>query len=90
MYHLIYNIGSEVEEYMSKQVTVEWLVNHMIHNWHEVVFIKSIYQAGEWKETILCKWDDNYYQNHKQEIYEWKISFISINNETIKVFVEVD
>ena len=88
MRHLIYNIGSEVEEYMSKKVTVEWLVNHMIHNWHEMVFVKSIYKDDEWKETILCKWDDNYYQNHKQEIYKWNVTLLSVNNTTIKVFVE--
>ena len=73
-----------------KDVSVYWLVNHIIHNWHDLVFYKSnpVNDDRVYVDIKICAWNDEYYQNHKQEIYDLKVSFISVNKKEIKVFVK--
>ncbi len=73
-----------------KDVNVYWLVNHIIHNWHDLVFYKSepVDDDRIYRDVKLCQWGDKYYRENKEEIYQWKVSFISVNNKEIKVFIK--
>ena len=64
------------------EVNVYWLVNHMIHGSHDVVFIDN-----DTFKTI-CKWADDYYNEHRQELHARLVSFISVGNSIIKVFLK--
>ena len=62
-------------------VNVYWLVNHIIHNYHNLVFIDK-------DENKICEWNDKYYQDHKEEIHKMNIDFICINDKYVKVYLK--
>lgn len=64
------------------KVSVYWLVNHIIHGEHDLVFIDND------TDKMICKWADDYYNEHRQELYERLVSFISVGKNIIKVFLK--
>lgn len=73
-----------------EKVSVYWLVNSLIHNWHDVVFLESTYnyETNNWDEHIICTWDDVDYRKNKEEIYQREISFITVTDKIIRVFLK--
>ena len=71
---------------MKMNVKVSWLVNNMIADFDKVIFIKTE------KENVieLCKWHDDYYIKHRKEIYNYKVNFISLKGDTLKIFIKED
>lgn len=64
-----------------KNVNVFWLVNHIIHNYHDLIFIDK-------DENEICVWNDDYYKEHKEELHKMNINFISINAKYVKVYLK--
>lgn len=71
------------------RVSVYWLMNHLIHNHHEVLFIESNNDSSD-KKHIICKWNDKFYQEHKFVLHERLISFITITENEIRVYLVKD
>ena len=73
----------------NNQFTVETLMCNLIHNWHEVVFLYSIKnpETDNWDDVVICKWNDEYYQEHKEELHKEVIDFITVTNKEIRVFL---
>lgn len=69
-----------------KNVKVSWLVNNMIADFNKVIFIKT--EKITHKSIVLCKWQDDYYKQHKEELYNYEINFISLDDDTLKIFIK--
>lgn len=69
------------------QVSVYWLLNHMIHNFHKVRFIETNNEPSD-EPYFICSWNDDYFNSHKEEIYNRIVSFISVCENVIKVYVK--
>ena len=64
------------------EVSVLWLVNHMIHGSHDIFFIDND------TNKVICTWADDYYYQHMQELHERLVNFISVGKSIIKVFLK--
>ena len=62
---------------------------NLIHNWHEVRFIYSVKNpdTDEWDDVKVCDWGDEYYKEHKEELYKQVIDFVEVTDKEIKVFL---
>lgn len=78
---------------MAKQnkllVTLYWMMNHLVHQWtiHRIVLIESNNDESD-KNHIICYWNDEYYETHKEELYPRYISFLSITATEIKIYLK--
>ena len=67
------------------KVKVSWLVNSLIADTDRVVFVES-----QNNEKIICYWLDDYYKEHREEIWEYVIDFIKIEKNITKVFCKIN
>ena len=74
------------------KLTIYDLVNHIIHNWHEMVFLHAVQDESDkgFHEHIICKWNDDFYNEHKQDLYKIEVSFFTITPTEIRVFLKED
>lgn len=70
----------------NEKITVNWLVNHMIHNWHDMVFLSS--EEPYDVDHVICEWNDDYYREHKEELYKMNVTLITVTDKKIRVFVK--
>ena len=71
------------------EVNVYWFVNHIVHNYHKMIFIESHQElSGEWQDNFICEWGDYYYYTHKGEIHSRIVDFISVDKKEIIVYLK--
>ena len=74
-------------------VPLGWVLNNLIHNWHTVKIFKKIFDpmTGIYDCTkILCELWDDYYKEHKEEINNLVVDFISVRQKDIHIIVKWD
>ena len=69
-------------------ISVYWLVNHIIHGYHKMIFIEPLQTEDDTIDHVICEWDDDYYKEHKQEVHKRIISFIVVTKNIIKVYLK--
>ena len=70
------------------EVNLYWMMNHLVHQWtiHTIYIMDWTEDPAE--EKVICLWDDDYYNEHKQELYSRLVNFISVTADKIKIYLK--
>lgn len=62
------------------------IINGLIDHTDSNIFIYESDGRGE-HEVFICEWMDEYYKEHKEELYKRKFYFMGIHKDRIEIYV---